>query len=264
MLRPWLPLRFAKLFIRPRLSQSVSAASSKPTASLLSLKGKERDKFVLKSMGITILFTAVLYLFVNYYWLQWLLAWASYGILKGAGYNVNWVLFDYNAYGIQESSYGLLQGLFDMWTSFESSVPFLNWNLGIAPAVEANYETRPVSYFTIVKACTAMQAGGLMIGLIVATPAENKQRAKAIFWLFISLFIGNALRIALIVGMTIFLVDQIGLSYDEGWMWAHDVLGKSISFLGTIIFTMIVEKQKVHILDTITVWMDTLLTKVGL
>lgn len=233
------------------------------TESVLDLKGRERDKFVLKSLGITLGVTAALYLLVNWYWLQYLLSWAAYGLLWLFNFDVSWIMFDYAAAG-EEESVGMFEGLMEAYRTFEAGTPVLNWHVGTAPAVRAHYVTRAATHFTIVKACTAMQAGALMIGLVMATPAERNKKIKAISWMFIGLFIGNALRIALIIATTVLFVDEFGMTYAAGWMWAHDVSGKMISFIGTIVFTVIIEKQGVRVLDTITVWMDTLLNKVGL
>ncbi len=42
-------------------------------------------------------------------------------------------------------------------------------------------------------------------------------------------------------------------------MYAHDWLGRPLGFFGTIGFTVLIEIRDVKILDTITVWIDTLM-----
>ncbi|KKL23314.1 hypothetical protein LCGC14_2426590, partial [marine sediment metagenome] len=70
------------------------------------------------------------------------------------------------------------------------------------------------------------------------------------------LYIGNILRIAAQIGMTLVLINYFDLEYETAWSYAHDWTGKPIGFFGTIAFTVLIEVRNVRILDTITVWVD--------
>jgi len=108
----------------------------------------------------------------------------------------------------------------------------------------------------IVRACTGMQAGALLIGLIWSTPASMHDRIRASYVILIALFIGNTLRIAAMIAITTILMNYFGLEYETSWSYAHDWTGKPIGFFGTIAFTVLIEVRNVRILDTITVWVD--------
>jgi len=113
--------------------------------------------------------------------------------------------------------------------------------------------------FIVVRACTGMQAGALLMALIVVTPADFWKKVKATFLAIIALIIGNFLRIALVIGMTVTLQVTYGALPGSAWYWAHDVLGKPVGFFGTIFFALIIEKQGVPILNTVSLWIDSLI-----
>jgi exosortase/archaeosortase family protein len=104
-----------------------------------------------------------------------------------------------------------------------------------------------------------MQAGALLMALIIVTPADTKKKIKATSFTLIALFIGNLLRIAMVIGMTITIQSAYGGDHASAWFWAHDVLGKPIGFFGTIFFAMIIERQGVPILNTVSLWIDSFL-----
>ena len=129
--------------------------------------------------------------------------------------------------------------------------------------------------FWIVKACTGLQAGAILIALIIVTPlpslslkpnedpqkvsalrrfkAEHQFLAKTIhkslvIFLFATvLFITNALRIA----FHLWLV-ALGYSFE----FAHDDLSKPIGFFGTLFFAWVIEKSGIPIIDTFADWID--------
>ena len=50
-----------------------------------------------------------------------------------------------------------------------------------------------------------------------------------------------------------------GNAVGSAWYWAHDVLGKPVGFFGTIFFAIIIEKQGVPILNTVSLWIDSII-----
>ena len=136
----------------------------------------------------------------------------------------------------------------------------------------------PYNAFWIVKACTGMQAGAILISLIYVTPIPvkgkllnpelyiNELNFKERFRLnhpvlyslthktivavvfFIVLFITNSVRI----WFHLYLVGAYHLPFS----FAHDDLSKPIGFVGTLLFAWIIEKCGIPIIDTFADWMD--------
>ncbi|MFQ6123011.1 MAG: heimdallarchaeosortase [Candidatus Heimdallarchaeota archaeon] len=107
-------------------------------------------------------------------------------------------------------------------------------------------------YYYIVKACTGMQAGAILIALIIVTPAGSKSFRKKLLAgsvLFVILYIGNVLRIA----FHMLLVSK-GIPFSI----AHDMLSKPIGFVGTILFALTIERMGVPILDQFSIFLETL------
>ena len=130
------------------------------------------------------------------------------------------------------------------------------------PFLEATIQTPGIHIpatngdYWIVKACTGMQAGGLLIAIIMVTEAPwiAKVRASVIF--FLALFIGNTLRITFHLWCVSFLVTQFQMDPNTAFYWAHDVSSKVIGFFGTIFFALIIEKMGVPIIDQFADWLD--------
>ncbi|MHA1168844.1 MAG: heimdallarchaeosortase, partial [Candidatus Hodarchaeales archaeon] len=110
--------------------------------------------------------------------------------------------------------------------------------------------------FWIVKACTGMQAGAILLSLIMFTKRTNesffnRKALKTKFQVFIVfyfvLFVSNAIRIA----FHLWLVT-LGIEFEI----AHDALSKPIGFVGTLLFAWIIEKMGVPIIDTFADWLD--------
>jgi exosortase/archaeosortase family protein len=110
--------------------------------------------------------------------------------------------------------------------------------------------------YWIVKACTGMQAGGLLIAIIMITEASWKNKFRASIAFFIALFIGNTLRITFHLWCVSFLVSQFQMDPETAFYWAHDVSSKIIGFFGTILFALIIEKMNVPIIDQFADWLD--------
>ncbi|MDH5402115.1 MAG: exosortase/archaeosortase family protein [Candidatus Heimdallarchaeota archaeon] len=211
---------------------------------LLKLQGKDRTKFAIRSFLITAIMTAVIYIVPDYYFLEWLTTWASFYTLKFFGFDPIYYTHIAKVNSLEAIDL-FFYNLFDK-------------NRNVYPAIKMSGNGHNANYM-IVRACTGMQAGGLLLGLIWSTPAENKNRIKASIVMLIALFIGNFLRIALIIAMATLFMEVFDLSYSLSWHYAHDVLGRPIGFFGTIGFTALIEVRKVRILDTITVWIDTIM-----
>lgn len=211
---------------------------------LFKLEGQERKVFVIKSFTITVLITLLLYVFPSYYGLEMLTTKTSFFFLDIFGFHPR--------YFIYEDSYQEL-------TAFDLSLLKLyDPTRATYPAISMDTETGRSNYL-IVRACTGMQAGALLLGLIWSTPAELHDRIRSSYAILIALFIGNTLRIAAMIGITTILMNNFGLDYETAWDFSHNWLGRPLGFFGTILFTFLIEARGVKILDTITVWMDFIL-----
>lgn len=131
-----------------------------------------------------------------------------------------------------------------------------------------NIPGTPYSTYWIIKACTGMQAGAVLISLIFATPIPQKIRKSSSFkesvigksqillkfkvaiLFFILLFITNSIRI----WFHLYLVGALELPFS----FAHDDLSKPIGFFGTIFFAWFIERQGIPIINTFAEWIDSL------
>ncbi len=133
---------------------------------------------------------------------------------------------------------------------------------GDFPFLEATSQTPGIHIpstngdYWIVKACTGMQAGGLLLAIIMITEATWKAKLQAGFVFFIALFIGNTLRITFHLWCVSFLVSQFNMNSEDAFYWAHDVSSKVIGFFGTILFALIIERMGVPIIDQFADWLD--------
>ncbi len=216
---------------------------------LLDLKGKNKGKYALISFVTVVVLTIIFYFVPDYFFLEKITSDTVFEALKLYQYAV--IKEPVSLYYWEYADAG--NGFFDNFIFF---VTGLDGHDGLTPVIRsANYFRR----FAVVRACTGMQAGALLMALIIVTPAEFGKKIKATAYSTIALVLGNFLRIALTIGMTLTLMDSYGVGYDQAWMWAHDVLGKPIGFFGTIFFALIIEKQGVPILNTVSLWIDSLL-----
>ncbi len=106
--------------------------------------------------------------------------------------------------------------------------------------------------FYIVKACTGMQAGAILLTLIIVTPVgSNSLRKKLVagIFLLLILYFANVLRIAFHM-----LLISKGIPFSI----AHDMLSKPIGFVGTILFALAIERLGVPILDQFSIFLDTI------
>ncbi len=133
---------------------------------------------------------------------------------------------------------------------------------GLFPFLEATELTPGINIpatagdYWIVKACTGMQAGGLLIAIIMVTEAPWNAKIRASVVFFLALFIGNTLRITFHLWCVSLLVTQFHMDPNEAFYWAHDVSSKVIGFFGTILFALIIEKMGVPIIDQFADWLD--------
>ncbi len=105
--------------------------------------------------------------------------------------------------------------------------------------------------YAIVRACTGMQAGAIIIALILVTKAPWQRRAIALTVFAIMLYIGNTLRVM----FHLWLVYQQWGDISK-FSFAHDFLAKPIGFVGTLIFAYVIEKLGVPIIDQFADFMD--------
>lgn len=110
----------------------------------------------------------------------------------------------------------------------------------------------------IIRACTGMEAGALLMALIFVTPAKWENKAVAQIINLLMMHIGNTFRIAFHFWFTRYLHINVGLSEAQSFYYAHDLLSKVFGFIGIIIFTLVIERIDVKIVSTFGAWLDTL------
>ncbi len=209
---------------------------------LLKIEGEERRNFVFKSLLITVVTTVVLYYFPSYYGLEALTTETSYFMLDLFNFHPRFFIYEDNINNL--GTFELF--LYNLYDPSRGTYP--------AISIDANLTRR--SNYLIVRACTGMQAGALLVGLIWSTPAKTHDRIRASYVVLIALFIGNTARIAAMIAMTTIFIVDFHLGYEKAWHLSHDVMGRPLGFFGTIGFTMLIEKRNVKVLDTIQVWID--------
>jgi len=229
--------------------KNVVAVSNKEISlkmrSLTNPKSTNKHLYTLISFLIVIIFTVVLYLVPDYYFLEKVTNDVVFKILQIYKYSV-----------VEDGLYSDFDTSSSFLVVFSNFLSSLDAHNGLTPVIKSNAAARR---FAIVRACTGMQAGALLMSLIIVTPADLWKKVKATFFVLIALIVGNFFRIALVIGMTITLQVTYGTSSHAAWMWSHDVLGKPIGFFGTIFFALIIENQGVPILNTVSIWIDSLI-----
>jgi exosortase/archaeosortase family protein len=210
---------------------------------LLKLKGKERTNFTLVSFSITMLFIILLYVLPTLYELQIITTKVSFFFLTLFGFDPRYFMYE-----DQVQRLNIFEQF--MYQNYDT-------NRATYPAIAIEKEGTVPNHYLVVKACTGMQAGALLLGLIWSTPASLNDRIRASYMMLLALFIGNALRIASMIAITTILTKDFGLGYNLSWTYSHDRMGQPLGFFGTIAFVILIEKKNVRILDTISVWMDT-------
>lgn len=193
----------------------------------------KNDKLMIKTLAITSIFAFLLYTVPT------------------------WVLYE-------QLTSEIIKVLLDFLDIAYSIAPVITADLrgGPFPFIEATDETPGLylhatnGFYYIVKACTGMQAGAMILGLILVSEAKwNKKLLSGIVFFFV-LFFTNALRITFHYWLVIVLHVDFGLDSQTAFYWAHDVLSKVIGFFGTIFFAIIIEKMDVPIIDTFADWLD--------
>ncbi|MHA1198186.1 MAG: heimdallarchaeosortase [Candidatus Heimdallarchaeaceae archaeon] len=229
------------------MAKSKNQEKSLKMRTLTDLTGKAKYTYALLSLAFVVILTLVLYLVPDYYFLEKITMETVYQALELYQFPIE----DGGYYNELDDS----KSLFVIITNILVS---LDGHSGDTPVIRS---INPSAYrqFAVVRACTGMQAGALLIALIIVTPADSKKKIKATVYSLIALIIGNFLRIALVIGMTVHLQANYGASHSAAWFWAHDVLGKPIGFFGTIFFAIIIERQGVPILNTVSLWIDSFL-----
>ncbi|TFF83928.1 hypothetical protein EU523_01965 [Candidatus Heimdallarchaeota archaeon] len=109
----------------------------------------------------------------------------------------------------------------------------------------------------IIRACTGMEAGALLMALIFVTPAKWENKILAHITNLLMMHVGNTFRIAFHFWFTQYLYTH-GVSLDKAFYYAHDMLSKVFGFIGIIIFTLVIERTGVKIVSTFGTWLDTI------
>ncbi len=229
------------------MAESKDQEKSLKMKTLTDLSGKEKYSYALLSFVFVVVLTLILYLVPDYYFLEKITKETVTQVLGVYQFPVE----DGGFYYELDTDKSLFVIIYNVFVS-------LDGHGGDTPVIRS---INPSAYrqFAVVRACTGMQAGALLMALIIVTPATSKKKIKATIYSLIALIVGNFLRIALVIGMTIQIQANYGASHTAAWFWAHDVLGKPIGFFGTIFFAMIIEKQGVPILNTVSLWIDSFL-----
>ncbi len=209
---------------------------------LLKLKGQEKHIFALKSFIITFLITGILYTLPDYWPLE-------YATTKGV-----WTVL--GIFGFHPRMFIYELGLHDLGFFDHIIYRLYDGNRSTYPAINIDGSRTNQNNFIIIRACTGMQAGSLLVGLIVATPASWKTRLRTAYIVIFILFIGNILRIAAQIALATIFISYLKVPFTHSWSYAHDWTGRPIGFIATIAFTLYIEGAGVKILDTITIWID--------
>ncbi len=107
----------------------------------------------------------------------------------------------------------------------------------------------------IIRACTGMEAGALLMALILVTPAKWHKKTIAQVVNLLMMHIGNTFRVSFHFWFTNYLY-QGGMEAHTAFFWAHDMLSKVFGFIGIVIFTLVIERTGVKIVSTFGAWMD--------
>jgi exosortase/archaeosortase family protein len=228
----------------PAAAQKPTISESKTEEKILtdqkpSIKRFQNDKLMLTTLVIAIIITFLIYTVPD------------------------WVFLEIPTRNIISTLLDLL-GIenYHIPTSDPNSVIPIDLRGGTFPFLEATSQTPGIHIpstngdYWIVKACTGMQAGGLLIAIILVSEASWDAKIRASFMFFLTLFIGNALRIAFHLWCVSFLVTQFNMNPEEAFYWAHDVSSKVIGFFGTILFAFVIERMGVPIIDQFADWLD--------
>ena len=204
----------------------------------------QNDKLMLITLTIAIIVTFLLYTVPDWVFLEIPTRDIIHSILTSIGiYNKPITISDYINTGNWEYLQQKIMG---------GSFPFLEATVN-TPGIHIPETSGD---YWIVKACTGMQAGGLLIAIIMVTEAPWIAKIRASFAFLFALFIGNALRIAFHLWCVTVLVTQFQMDPEEAFYWAHDVSSKVIGFFGTILFAFIIERMNVPIIDQFADWLD--------
>jgi len=165
---------------------------------------------------------------------------------------------------VRDNSVWLLDSIFGMDTS-EFSIRFFE-RIDPDPLTNSNvYFGTP--YFPglrlgtyprtllIIRACTGMEAGALLMTLIFITPAKWQNKAVAHVTNLLMMHVGNTFRVAFHFWFTEYLYKLWG-DADKAFFWAHDMLSKVFGFVGIVIFTLVIERTGVRIVSTFGAWID--------
>jgi exosortase/archaeosortase family protein len=107
----------------------------------------------------------------------------------------------------------------------------------------------------IIRACTGMEAGALLMTLIFITPAKWQNKTVAHVTNLLMMHIGNTFRVAFHFWFTEYLYLRWG-DADKAFFYAHDLLSKVFGFVGIVIFTLVIERTGVRIVSTFGAWID--------
>lgn len=114
----------------------------------------------------------------------------------------------------------------------------------------------------IIRACTGMEAGALLMALIFVTPAKWQNKTVAHVTNLLMMHIGNVFRVAFHFWYTQHLYQKFSLTMgsleaaDKAFSIAHDSLSKVFGFIGIVIFTLVIERTGVKIVSTFGAWID--------
>ncbi|NHJ87896.1 MAG: hypothetical protein FK734_20705 [Asgard group archaeon] len=109
----------------------------------------------------------------------------------------------------------------------------------------------------IIRSCTGMEAGALLMALIFVTPAKWQNKVVAHVTNLLMMHIGNTFRVAFHFWFTQLLYLRWH-DADKAFFYAHDMLSKVFGFVGIVIFTLVIERTGVKIVSTFGAWIDSI------
>ncbi|MBN1331054.1 MAG: hypothetical protein JXA54_16395 [Candidatus Heimdallarchaeota archaeon] len=190
-------------------------------------------------------------------------------------FGLDWMgAFEFLEILVRNNSAWLLRTLWDYDT----------FNIGFYQRIDSDPLTGGVIYFgepyfpgivldtyprtlLIIRACTGMEAGALLMALIFVTPAKWENKLIAQITNFLMMHIGNTFRVAFHFWYTQHLYQKYiaaGMGFteaaDKAFEIAHDSLSKVFGFVGIVIFTLVIERTGVRIVSTFGAWIDGITT----
>ena len=215
-------------------STKSSLSSTEPKITILKEKPPTpyNPWWMLTSFLITVTMSLFLYISVDYHWLEVITRNTSLWLLQTTNIPASVANF---AFPVNTGN----------WYQFGEAT-------NNTPGIKIAHV--PYDAFWIVKACTGMQAGAILISLIYVTPIPMKGKLLNPELYINELSFKERLRLNHPI-LYSFVHKTLG-AFHLPFSFAHDDLSKPIGFVGTLFFAWVIEKSGIPIIDTFADWMD--------